>query len=462
MTISRTLSAAVIAAAVTAAPLQAAARAEYPFNIPSLPLPEALNTLARQAGIQIFFPSELIRNRRSRPLTTRLSVRAALARLMQGSGLEVAEQSANIVLLRVKRSHGVRIAAAPPPLVEPSEIIVTGYRASIADARKLKLAAGVTAEVVVAEDIAKFPDLNLAESLQRLPGVAIVREAGEGRRINLRGLGTDFTRVELNGMEVLGNVDSANDSRGQVTRDRSFDFNLFASELFSRVDVEKTSSAKEDEGGLAGTVSLNTAKPLDAKGTRAALTFQGGTNDKTRRFDQRYVALFSKNWNDTLGFAFSAAFTQRHTEEEGYDTYRWIRADPAAFGPNGPDLSALSQQTQDQIRSGAVFFARGNRYSNWESKQKRLGVTGTLQWQPTKALQFTVDGLFGRYTSDRNEYHIHTRGTLAAESALTDNSDYYTREGIRIPLGPSRINAIQINDQNEAVYLDVSNTNLGT
>ncbi|MCF3971911.1 TonB-dependent receptor plug domain-containing protein, partial [Pseudomonas aeruginosa] len=88
----------------------------------------------------------------------------------------------------------------------------------------------IVTDVIVAEDMAKFPDLNLAESLQRLPGVAINREGGEGRRVSLRGLGPDFTRVQLNGMEVLGNVDSPMDSRGQTSRDRAFDFNIFASD----------------------------------------------------------------------------------------------------------------------------------------------------------------------------------------------------------------------------------------
>ncbi len=118
------------------------------------------------------------------------------------------------------------------------EVVVTGYRTSLAQARNSKRDATIIKDSIAASDIAAFPDLNLAEALQRLPGVAINREAGEGRRISLRGLGPDFTRVQLNGMEVLGNVDSPQDSRGQTTRDRAFDFNLFAAELFNHVDVE--------------------------------------------------------------------------------------------------------------------------------------------------------------------------------------------------------------------------------
>lgn len=95
------------------------------------------------------------------------------------------------------------------------EIVVYGFVQSLNKAREQKREADIVKDVIVAEDMAKFPELNLAESLQRLPGVAINREAGEGRRITLRGLGPDYTRVQLNGMEVLGNVDSAMDSHGQ-------------------------------------------------------------------------------------------------------------------------------------------------------------------------------------------------------------------------------------------------------
>jgi iron complex outermembrane recepter protein len=91
-----------------------------------------------------------------------------------------------------------------------------------------------------------------------------------------------------------------------------------------------------------------------------------------------------------------------------------------------------------------------------------LGITSALQWRPINGLELNLDGLYGQFKSDRDEFHIHARGTVAGESALTDDSDYYTRNGQKVPLGPAVINNIQINDHNEAVYLDVSNTNLGT
>ncbi|MFY8208115.1 MAG: TonB-dependent receptor plug domain-containing protein, partial [Caulobacter sp.] len=129
-----------------------------------------------------------------------------------------AAQLVMAALAPVAQAHAADQAqAAAADNAEVDAVVVTGFRKSLGVAREAKKASAIVTDVIVAEDMAKFPDLNLAESLQRLPGVAINREGGEGRRVSLRGLGPDFTRVQLNGMEVLGNVDSPMDSRGQTS-----------------------------------------------------------------------------------------------------------------------------------------------------------------------------------------------------------------------------------------------------
>ncbi len=175
-----------------------------------------------------------------------------------------------------------------------NSIVVTSYRRSLSEARDIKKDSVIQKDVIVAEDMAKFPELNLAESLQRLPGVQITSEAGEGRRISLRGLGSDFARVQLNGMEVLGNVDFAQDSRGQRTRDHAFDFNIFASELFPRVEVEKTFQSAQREGGMAGTVGLFTGKPFFdyGQGGKGVISLKLGTNQYTDDAQSRIAAMY--------------------------------------------------------------------------------------------------------------------------------------------------------------------------
>ena len=158
-------------------------------------------------------------------------------------------------------------ATAPTtaPNVAPSERIeVTGFRASIQSALNAKRMDSGIVDVIKAEDIGKFPDTNLAESLQRIPGVVIDRDAGEGRNVTVRGLGGDFTRVRINGIEALATT-GGTDSSGGNNRSRAFDFNVFASELFNSITVRKSSSADVDEGSLGATVDLQTSRPFDFK-----------------------------------------------------------------------------------------------------------------------------------------------------------------------------------------------------
>ena len=144
-------------------------------------------------------------------------------------------------------------------------IVVRGYRGSLRTSIGQKRAATVQVDAITAEDIGDFPDANLAESLQRLPGVSVDRDNGEGRSITVRGLGGDFNRTRLNGLEALSTA-GANDAGTSPNRSRSFDYNTFASELFSSLKVQKTPSAETDEGSLGATIDLQTGRPFDYKG----------------------------------------------------------------------------------------------------------------------------------------------------------------------------------------------------
>ncbi|WP_419252910.1 TonB-dependent receptor [Caulobacter sp. ErkDOM-YI] len=344
------------------------------------------------------------------------------------------------------------------------EVVVTGYRKSLSDARAIKRDSVIQKDVIVAEDMAKFPELNLAESLQRLPGVQITREAGEGRRISLRGLGPDFARVQLNGMEVLGNVDSAQDSRGQRSRDRAFDFNIFASELFSRVEVEKTFQAAQNEGGMAGTVGLFTGKPFDyASGSKGAVSLKLGTNEYTEDAQPRIAALFSQNWDNKFGVAFSVAYSKRQTTEQGHNTYNYSRPSAGTLQglvTKGLNISKLSTAQQAKFLSGDLYFADGNRISSWNSKQERLGLTGAVQWRPMDNLLLTLDVLHGEYTTHRDELHLATRPLASTGSVAFDT--------VASTVWPSAfqkasvINNLAWDNSNYVTLTDVTGTTFGS
>src|SRR6185295_849689 len=158
------------------------------------------------------------------------------------------------------------------------EVVVTGFRASLNAALSDKKSATGAVDSIRSEDIAKFPDSNLAESVQRVPGVSISRDAGEGRNISVRGLGPAFTRVRINGMESVSTT-GGTDSSGGSNRARQFDFNTFASELFSSITARKTASADVDEGSLGATVDLRTSRPLDFKEFTLVGGLKGAYND---------------------------------------------------------------------------------------------------------------------------------------------------------------------------------------
>lgn len=291
-------------------------------------------------------------------------------------------------------------AATQDEAAEVDEIVVTGFRASLANALNIKRREAGTVDVIVAEDIADFPDQNLAESIQRVPGVAITRDAGEGRNISVRGLGPDFTRVRINGMEALGTT-GGSDSSGGTNRGRGFDFNVFASDLFNSITVRKTASAETEEGSLGATVDLRVARPFDYDGFTLAVSGQAGWNDLAQNIDPRGALLLSNTWADgTFGALLSVAYSSREALEEGHSTVRW------QGGNIGSGAGAVN-----------AFTPRLPRYGILEHSQDRLGVTGSLQWRPTPQTDVSLDVLYADYSATRFEHFLQAPDFSASGAA---------------------------------------------
>jgi iron complex outermembrane receptor protein len=201
------------------------------------------------------------------------------------------------------------------------EVVVTGIRGALRSALSTKRNANVMVDAINAEDIADFPDANLAESLQRLPGVSIDRDNGEGRTITVRGLGSDFTRVRLNGVEALSTA-GASIAGDSPNRSRGFDFNTFASELFNSLKVQKTASAETEEGSLGATVDLQTGRPFDYRGARYALSVQDAYYENGETNNPRVAALVSDRWRfnhiGEFGLLGSIAYNKRDQTIDSY------------------------------------------------------------------------------------------------------------------------------------------------
>src|SRR5690606_22469864 len=211
-----------------------------------------------------------------------------------------------ILAMAVALPSSAMAQEAPEDAIE--EIVVTGsFRDSLANALNLKRNSAGAVDAIVAEDIADFPDLNLAESLQRIPGVAISRVAGEGRQISVRGLGGGFTRTRINGMEAVATGGSTDADDG-ANRGRAFDFNTFSSELFSSLAVRKTASADVEEGSLGATVDMETAQPFDYDDFTFAASGQLGYNELSEKTDPKVSFLISNTFaDDTFGALLSVS-----------------------------------------------------------------------------------------------------------------------------------------------------------
>jgi hypothetical protein len=172
---------------------------------------------------------------------------------------------------------------------EMGEISVTGYAQSVEKAIEIKRDTVGQVDAIMAEDIGKFPDQNLAESLQRIPGVEIVREGGEGRQISVRGLSPEFVRIRLNGMEALSTT-GENDNSGGNNRGRSFDFNVFAPNCSTRSSCARPT---RPTSAKARSARPSTSRPrghsTSTASSRPPMSPADTTNTRTRPTTRRRI-----------------------------------------------------------------------------------------------------------------------------------------------------------------------------
>ncbi len=361
----------------------------------------------------------------------RSAVRAVLALGAVHAGVVEAQAQGN----SQPADGATRLAAAAPQDDQSStlqEVIVTGYRSSLEQALQLKENMSAEADTILAEDIGKFPDQNLAESLQRIPGVAVTREEGEGRQLTVRGLGPQYTRVRINGMEALTTTGGP-DNEGGVNRTRAFDFNIFSSDLFNSLTVRKTAEASVDEGSLGATVDLHTAHPLDYNKFVFITQAKANYNDLSDTVGPQLSGLISNVFDDgKFGALFSASWSKRDYLDTGDSTVRWDQAQvlktgtsPLGASPYGfasvlgtpctgtaATLPAVCQTADD------AFHPRFPRYDYFKDAESRLGLTGSLQWKPNDANLFSLDVLHSYYQEGRQEQYLEAPG-LSGQGTCT-------------------------------------------
>ncbi|HEU4604043.1 MAG TPA: TonB-dependent receptor plug domain-containing protein, partial [Steroidobacteraceae bacterium] len=199
------------------------------------------------------------------------------------------------------------------------EIVVTGFRASLASSTEAKKESVGFVDSIFAEDIGKFPDTNIAESFQRIPGIQIGREiSGEGTTVAIRGLNTNFTRVLLNNAPVA--VASSPQEGSAANREVPLD--LFPPELFSKLEVAKTPSADMVEGGAAGTINMRMARPFDTEGQHITYSLQGTDNSKADNYGSRAALIASDTW-DKFGALIGVTAVRSKVATTGFESVGW-------------------------------------------------------------------------------------------------------------------------------------------
>ncbi|WP_084581587.1 TonB-dependent receptor [Sphingomonas azotifigens] len=316
--------------------------------------------------------------------------------------------------------------ATEAPNTGEQEIVVTGYRQSLAKAVNAKRDATGFTDSIFAEDIGKFPDTNIAESFNRIPGITITRDVtGEGVNVAIRGLGSNFTNVTLNGAPIAVASSGATDAQGT---DRSVDLSFFPTDLFTKLTVNKSYTANLLEGGAAGNVDLRSARPFDRPDSFIAYSLQGSNQEPEKRIGGR-GSLIGSWHNDTIGILAGVSAQRLYTRTKGFETIGYTNPSLTAaqcgagntcntqYGGNnwtipstvpanaGAGLVAgtvidnaflLSKNpgaTTQQIDNGLI--PRLGRIADIRGPRDRINAIASAEWRPSDTLHFYIDGLYG-------------------------------------------------------------------
>lgn len=344
---------------------------------------------------------------------------------------------------------------APAPgegVDQDAEIVVTGYRASLESSANAKRDSIGFVDTIFAEDIGKFPDTNIAESLNRVPGVTITREiSGDGLNVAIRGLGTNFTRVLLNNAPIAiastGRTDSQNTNR-------EVDLDLFPTELFTQLTVIKSPTAGLIEGGAAGVVNLRSARPFDSHDSGFHLNYSVAGTKGSNADDWGYRGHLLGSWTneaETFGVLLGAAGVHDEFAVNGFESIGWTNANlsatqstaanrnntgggnwtipgtvPANAGNGLTTGATIDQALLLSLNPGASIQQIDNgliprlaRPAFEFGTRDRYNFIGSVEFRPSDALHFYIDGMYGRKKSDMDRIDM----------------DWVGRNGAAIPIG---------------------------
>jgi iron complex outermembrane receptor protein len=293
--------------------------------------------------------------------------------------------------------------AQADPTSADGDIVVTGYRGSLRTAINVKRNANAVVDVITAEDVGKFPDRNVAESLSHIPGVSIDRRFGEGEKVAILGTDPALNRMLLDG-HALASADWGGNDNDPSSR--TFNYSLLAPELVDRLEVYKSPEPRIEEGSIGGTVIVRTRRPLDLPANSIFASGGYSYNDRSDKGNIRGSGLYSwKNADETFGILAAVTYDKQNLTRAGVEFFGYqsgadffqkdangnVRRDAAGQGILlNPNATVTGGSKNDLISAVAPF---GINYAYFQQQRERKSVSGTIQYRPTPQLTFTLNGL---------------------------------------------------------------------
>ena len=294
-------------------------------------------------------------------------------------------------------------AAAGPA----NEIVVTGIRASLNRAIDIKRNSAGVVDAISAEDIGKFPDTNLAESLQRITGVSITRANGEGSQVAVRGFSGGFNLVTLNGRQLAStSIDTSTGNAFAVGTGRSFDFQNLASEGVATLEVYKTGRANIPTGGIGAAINVITRRPLDARedglsGSIGAKALYDSSVENAEANLKKVTPELSglinwKNPSETFGVNVFGSYQLRESTSIQSNPNYWNIVPLADFLNTAGAYITPTTNITNRPTTQYVQIPNDSRYQFSENRRERINGQANIQFKPTDRLEITIDGLYAR------------------------------------------------------------------
>ncbi|MCK8455306.1 TonB-dependent receptor [Sphingomonas faeni] len=340
-----------------------------------------------------------------------------------------AQQTSGTAAPSADQGQAVDTATATPAVDAPAagdDIVVTGVRASLQSAQNIKRNSAQIVDSIVAEDIGKLPDRNIAEALQRISGIQIQRNFGEGSSVAIRGL--TQVRTELNGRDIFTASGSSN----------ALSLEDVPSELLAGIDVYKNPSADLIEDQLSGTINFRTRKPFDFDGFKISGSATNTYYDLIKKSQPAASLLLSDRWNTgigEIGILASASYQKTNFRQDTISTEPFYTLDES--NPGDAATAALLGRTGQ-----TTTLPHGTGIGEVFGDRRRLGIDVSLQWRPTDTLEFTGEVFRNDYKlrSYGYSYFAYTSGAsitplAGAPFTYAPNGDFQSGTFTDVPIG---------------------------